>query len=177
MAYINGQKIAFSSYLVDGNGYYNKEETAAMLDTKADKVAEATENNLASLDAEGNVKDSGKNPNDFMSNKITLVTGTPTSNVNTATLCTGVKCGKVVCVQGSISLKNQLDAWAGLWSVEGLPKSVAKMWGGTSIDSFTGNLPYISINQDGSGITLQNRETVLPANAWVNFWITYITND
>lgn len=70
MAYINGQKIAFSSYLVDGKGYYNKEETTEMLegkadvemlDSKADKVAEATENNLVSLDANGNLKDSGTN--------------------------------------------------------------------------------------------------------------------
>ena len=59
MAYINGQKIAFSSYLVDGNGYYNKEETAEMLDLKADKVSEPTEDNLTSLDANGNLKDSG----------------------------------------------------------------------------------------------------------------------
>ena len=61
MAYINGEKVLFSSNIIDGNGYYNKEETAEMLDSKADKVNEAIENNLASLDANGNLKDSGIN--------------------------------------------------------------------------------------------------------------------
>lgn len=37
MAYINGQQVLFSSNIIDGKGYYNKEETAEMLDLKADK--------------------------------------------------------------------------------------------------------------------------------------------
>ena len=41
-------------------------DTAMALYEKADKVANATAGNLAALDAEGNLKDSGKKPSDFL---------------------------------------------------------------------------------------------------------------
>jgi len=41
------------------------EEIRENLDTKADRVAEATENNLAALDENGNLKDSGIDPSDL----------------------------------------------------------------------------------------------------------------
>jgi hypothetical protein len=45
--------------------YYTKGQTNSLLNSKADKVPDATEDNFASLDTEGNLKDSGKSPADF----------------------------------------------------------------------------------------------------------------
>ena len=45
--------------------YYTKGQTNSLLNSKTDKVSNATENNFASLDAEGNLKDSGKGPADY----------------------------------------------------------------------------------------------------------------
>jgi len=45
--------------------YYTKGQTNSLLNSKADKVPDATEDNFASLDTEGNLKDSGKSSADY----------------------------------------------------------------------------------------------------------------
>lgn len=51
---------------IDLSGYYTKGETDDLLDDKADKVTNAITGNLAALDANGNLVDSGKDPGDFV---------------------------------------------------------------------------------------------------------------
>ena len=45
--------------------YYTETETDNLLNNKADKVSSGTENNFVSLDANGNIKDSGNKSSDF----------------------------------------------------------------------------------------------------------------
>ena len=47
------------------DNYYDKTATDNKLADKADKVANATGDNFAALDENGNLKDSGKKPGDF----------------------------------------------------------------------------------------------------------------
>lgn len=51
----------------DGVHHYNELEWVGDSKTKADKVKNAVEGNLAALDREGNLMDSGKNVSDFAS--------------------------------------------------------------------------------------------------------------
>ena len=51
---------------IDLSDYYTKDETDDLLDDKADKVTNATTGNLAALDANGNLVDSEKGPDDFV---------------------------------------------------------------------------------------------------------------
>lgn len=63
-------------------------EVSALSISKADKVTGATNNNLAALDSNGNLKDSGKNAADFM--PAMTVDQTPTANSNNLVTSGGV---------------------------------------------------------------------------------------
>lgn len=69
--------------LDDETGNLNEVDISSILDDKADKVSGAIAGNLASLDAGGNLQDSGKKPSDF-------ALATDLTSHTSATLTTGV---------------------------------------------------------------------------------------
>ena len=60
-----GEDVGSTDPAYHNNSKYYAEQAAALLDTKADKVSGATNGNLAGLDSNGNLMDSGKKPADF----------------------------------------------------------------------------------------------------------------
>lgn len=74
---VDGLKHTYTITLESGHQYTFDVTDGATPDTsgKADKVAEAIDGNFAGLDADGNLKDSGKKPSDYVEKKANAVVG------------------------------------------------------------------------------------------------------
>ena len=101
--------------------YYNKTTTDNKLSGKADKVSSATNNNFAALDSNGNLKDSGKKPADF----VQLVTNSVDSGKDAVTIGTrtsGSGVGKRTLAVGQGNVVSGTNAFAagGAVAAEGM---------------------------------------------------------